>query len=106
LAKAAAVETKNREEQNRLQLEEEYKQFCEERVTLYIEKQMDRGNYENRLKSKLEEVRVTWPRLPMPSLQEIAQRALRSDLQASVTIPTFHEFCQHHRQMGLFKTES
>ena len=64
LAKAAIEETKNDEKRNRLQLEHEYKQFCEERVTIYVETEMDRGEYEERLKQKMQEVKVSWPRLP------------------------------------------
>src|SRR6476646_7122036 len=78
LAKAAIEETKNDEKRNRLQMEHEYKQFCEERVTIYVETEMDRGEYEERLKQKMQEVKVSWPRLPAPSIQEIAGRALRA----------------------------
>ena len=45
------------EERNRLQLEHEYKQFCEERVTIYVETEMNRGEYEERLKQKMQEVK-------------------------------------------------
>jgi hypothetical protein len=105
-ARAAVAESRNKEERNRLQLEEEYKQFCEERVSLYVERQMDLEEYERRLKGKADEVRLTWPRLPLSSVQEIAERAVRADLHSCAAIPSFQEFCERHRQLGLFKRES
>jgi hypothetical protein len=67
---------------------------------------MDRGQYNERLKQKMHEVKVSWPRLPAPSIQEIAGRALRADLYATIALPSFEEFCRHHRQMPLFKAET
>lgn len=104
-AKALITETKGHEERNRLQLEHEYKQFCEERVTTYIETEMDRKEYDARLKQKMQEVKVSWPRLPAPSIQEIAGRALRADLYTTMALPSFEEFCRRHRQMPLFKAD-
>jgi hypothetical protein len=106
LAKAALEETKGKEERNRLHLEHEYKQFCEERVTIYVETEMDRGDYEERLQQKMHDVKAAWPRLPAPSMHEIAGRALRADLYATVALPSFEEFCRRHRQMPLFKAET
>jgi replication initiator protein A len=102
-AKAVTRETQSNEERKRLQLENEYKQFCEEHVTAYVETQMDRGEYEERLKEKAQQVKAAWPRLPVASIQEIAGRALRADLHAHVPLPSFDEFCRRHRQMPLFK---
>jgi hypothetical protein len=104
-AKAASQEARNKENESRLQLENEYKQFCEERISIYIESTMDPGHYEQRLKQKTAEVKGAWPRLPVSSIQEIADRALRADLQATVILPSFEEFCQRYRQMQLFKAE-
>jgi hypothetical protein len=87
-------------------LEHEYKQFCEERVTAYVETEMNRIEYEGRLQQKIQEVKVSWPRLPAQSIQEIAGRALRADLYSTVAVPSFEEFCRRHRQMPLFKMES
>lgn len=104
-AKAIIEETKGDEERNRLQLEHEYKQFCEERVTTYVETEMNRTEYEGRLQQKMQEVKVSWPRLPAQSIQEIAGRALRADLYATVALPSFEEFCRRHRQIPLFKAD-
>jgi hypothetical protein len=106
LVKAAIEETKGKQQRDRLLLEHEYKQFCEERVTLHVETEMDRGEYNERLKQKMQEVKVTWPRLPAASIQEIAGRALRADLYTNVVLPSFDEFCRRHRQMSLFKAET
>jgi hypothetical protein len=106
LAKAALAETKGKEERERLHLEHQYKQFCEERVTIYVDTEMDRRQYNERLKQKMHEVKVSWPRLPAESIQEIAGRALRADLYATIALPSFEEFCRHHRQMTLFKAEA
>ena len=59
-----------------------------------------------------------WPRLherarqaeadrlvPRESIQEIAGRALRADLYATVALPSFEEFCRRHRQIPLFKAD-
>jgi hypothetical protein len=67
---------------------------------------MDRGEYNERLKQKMQEVKVAWPRLPAASIQEIAGRALRADLYTNVVLPSFDEFCRRHRQMSLFKAET
>jgi hypothetical protein len=105
-AKAIIEEAKGDEERNRLQLEHEYKQFCEERVTNYVETEMNRSEYEGRLQQKMQEVKVSWPRLPAQSIQEIAGRALRADLYSTVVLPSFDEFCRRHRQMPLFKADA
>jgi hypothetical protein len=102
-AKAATKETQNHEERTRLQMEHEYKQFCEEQITAYIETDMDRAHYEKRLQEKVQEVKQAWPRLPLASIKEIAGRALRADLHSAVTLPSFDEFCRRHRQIPLFK---
>lgn len=106
LAKAAIDETKGQEERERFHLEHEYKQFCEERVTIYVETEMNRAEYDERLKQKLQEVKVAWPRLPAASMQEIAGRAVRADVYPNVVLPSFDEFCRRHRQMPLFKAEA
>jgi hypothetical protein len=84
-------------------MEHEYKQFCEEQITAYIETDMDRAHYEKRLLEKVQEVKQAWPRLPLASIKEIAGRALRADLHSAVTLPSFDEFCRRHRQIPLFK---
>lgn len=66
---------------------------------------MDRQAYEERMKEKLTEVKDAWPRLPMSSIQEIADRALRADLHSTEPLPSFDEFCRRHRQMRLFKSD-
>ena len=105
-ARAILEETKGQEDRNRLQLEHEYKQFCEERVTTYVETEIDRSEYDGRLQQKMREVKIAWPRLPAQSIQEIAGRALRADLYSNVTLPSFEEFCRRHRQMPLFKADA
>jgi hypothetical protein len=105
-ARAACREAKNKEASDRLQLENEYKQFCDERISIYIENAMDAGEYEERLKQKVTEVKNAWPRLPLPSVQEIAERGLRADLYSTVVLPSFEEFCQRHRQIPLFERQA
>ena len=103
LAKAAAENTRKTEQHFRLQLEQEYKDFCEEHVRLYIETEMDRDDYDERFKTKLQDVKSTWPRLPEAGMRETAERALRADLLPAAALPTFEEFCREHRQRPLFE---
>jgi Replication initiator protein A len=101
--RAAAEESKKTENQVRMALEQQYKEFCEDRVRIYIETQMDKTEYEERFKGKLQEVKSTWPRLPESGVREIAERALRADLYTAADLPNFDEFCQQHRQRVLFE---
>ena len=104
--RAAVEETRNTENQLRLQLEEQYKEFCEDRIRIYVQSVMDREHYEERLRAKVQEVRSTWPRLPEAGIKEIAERALRADLRAETSMPDFDEFCEQHRQRTLFEQPS
>jgi hypothetical protein len=40
------------------------------------------------------------------ALRVSQERAVRADLHACAAIPTFQEFCDRHRQLGLFKNPS
>ena len=101
--RAASEQSRNSESQVRLQLEQQYKEFCEERVRIYIETGMDRSEYEERLRHKFHEIKAAWPRLPETGVREIAERALRADLHAAAAVPGFDEFCAEHRQRPLFE---
>jgi hypothetical protein len=101
--RTAAEHTRNTENRLRLELEQQYKEFCEELVRIYIEMTMDRSCYEERLREKFREVRSTWPRLPESSIKEISERALRADLRTEASLPSFDDFCHQHRQRLLFE---
>lgn len=102
LTKAAAEQAKNDEEYRRIQLEQEYKRFCEDRIGIYIETRMDQNEYRERLRAKAQGVKAAWPKLPAATIQEIADRAVRADLYSTVPLPDFDEFCRDCRQMALF----
>jgi Replication initiator protein A len=101
--RAVAEQTRTTENRLRLELEQQYQEFCEERVRIYIEMKMDRSRYEERLREKFCEVRSTWPRLPENSVKEISERALRADLRTEASLPSFDDFCHEHRQRLLFE---
>jgi len=101
--RAAAMETRKTEDQVRMVLEQQYKEFCEDRVRTYIETRMDPTEYDERFRRKFQEVKSTWPRLPESGIREIAERALRTDLYTAASLPNFDEFCKEHRQRVLFE---
>jgi hypothetical protein len=86
-----------------MELEQEYKEFCEDRVKIYIETEIDRNDYEERLGEKFREIKSSWPRLPETGIREIAERALRADLYAAACIPDFEQFCNQYPQRDLFE---
>ncbi|MCL5096632.1 MAG: replication initiator protein A, partial [Candidatus Omnitrophica bacterium] len=83
--------TKREESTRRAEDEQAYLHFCEERVNAIIAG-MDQAQYQQLLAGKKQEVRKSWPKLPETSIQEIAERALHSELRENIDLPSLEEF--------------
>jgi hypothetical protein len=103
LAREASSQARANQRNREAELKHEYERFCEDRVTAFINERMQAADYAARLNTKVKEVRSTWSKLPVATIEEIAQRAIRGEIKKNLPLPSFEEFCTtRNLQSSLF----
>jgi hypothetical protein len=86
----------------KLKLEEDYKEFCRQKVAEHIEKSIKKTEYEALLKAKMEHLKQSFPRLPSQAAEDLGKIGVSADIERSLPLPTFEVFCKRSRQTTLF----
>jgi hypothetical protein len=102
LLRQQAARTEDIEYYEKLKLEEDYKEFCRQKVTEHIEKGIGKTEYEALLKAKMDHLKQSFPRLSGQAAEDLGKVGVHADMERSLPLPTFEVFCKRSRQIDLF----
>jgi hypothetical protein len=85
----------------RIQLENEYQNFCRERFRAYFDS-ITEAERQEMLAAKMRVVRRQWGHLPAATIEELAQRQIETDLRGKLQLPSLEEFATRNPQESLF----
>lgn len=86
----------------RILLEDEYHDFCRERIRVYFQS-LPAEKQAEMLAEKTRVVRRQWSHLPPVTVEELAHRQIESELRDRLRLPSFDEFVSRNPQTSLFE---
>jgi hypothetical protein len=100
-ARAGRQQREADESRRRIVLEDEYHEYCRERVRAYFQGLPDSQRQEL-VAEKMRHVRKQWGHLPAATIEELAHRQIESELRGRLQLPTFEQFLSRNPQEKLF----
>jgi len=97
----ASEERNAQEARRRILLEDEYHEYCRDKVTQHL-KTIGEEAHKSILAEKMRTVRHQWGHLPAATIEELASRQVESDLRAKLDLMSFDEFIARNPQESLF----
>ena len=89
------------ESRRRILLEDEYHDFCRQRVRAWFQA-LPENERQEMLDEKMRVVRRQWSHLPAATVEELAHRQIESQLRDRLNLPSFDEFVMRSPQNTLF----
>ena len=90
------------DQRRRSQLEDEYQDFCRERIQAYFHS-LPEAEQEGMVAEKTRLVRRQWSHLPPATIDELARRQVESELRDRLKLPSFDDFMARNPQSRLFE---
>jgi len=97
----AAEERDAQETRRRILLEDEYHEYCREKVRAHLQTLGEEAQ-KAMLAEKLRIVRRQWGHLPATTIEELANRQVETDIRAGLHLLTFDRFAARNPQESLF----